>query len=77
MEPLNPIKATGLEPVMCLDCGDVYAKPTRGGTLSMNPGCPRCGYVGWSLVKVRELSAERRRARFVADRQPVPLAKVG
>lgn len=33
--------------VLCLECGFVYGKPTRGGTLSENPGCPRCGYVGW------------------------------
>ena len=47
METLNPIKPTALESVLCLECGDVYAKPTRGGTLTMNPGCPHCGYVGW------------------------------
>ena len=38
------------ERVLCLECGFVYAKPTRGGTMSENPGCPRCGYVGWITV---------------------------
>jgi hypothetical protein len=33
--------------VRCLDCGAVYAKPTGGGTVRQNPGCPDCGYVGW------------------------------
>jgi hypothetical protein len=33
--------------VRCLDCGAVYAKPTGGGTVRQNPGCPECGYVGW------------------------------
>ena len=33
--------------VRCLDCGTTYAKPADGGTVTRNPGCPRCGYVGW------------------------------
>ena len=33
--------------VRCLECGAVYAKPSRGGTARSNPGCPECGYVGW------------------------------
>ena len=77
METLNPIKPTALESVLCLDCGDVYAKPTRGGTLSMNPGCPHCGYVGWSPLTIGALSEERPRDRFVVDRRPRQLATVG
>ena len=38
---------TVLESVRCLECGAVYAKPTGGGTVRQNPGCPECGYVGW------------------------------
>ena len=38
--------------VRCLECGDVYAKPTVGGTSEMNPGCPVCGYVGWIPVSL-------------------------
>jgi predicted nucleic acid-binding Zn-ribbon protein len=33
--------------VRCLGCGAVYAKPAGGGTAAANPGCPKCGYVGW------------------------------
>jgi len=25
----------------------VYPKPSSLGTADSNPGCPRCGYVGW------------------------------
>jgi predicted nucleic acid-binding Zn-ribbon protein len=45
-----------LENVRCLECGEVYAKPTVGGTAEQNPGCPICGYVGWIPVS---LPAER------------------
>jgi hypothetical protein len=38
------------ESVRCLACGTVYAKPSRGGTTRLNPGCPDCGYVGWLAV---------------------------
>jgi hypothetical protein len=30
----------------------VYAKPTVGGTVEANPGCPECGYVGWVAVSM-------------------------
>jgi predicted nucleic acid-binding Zn-ribbon protein len=36
-----------VERVRCLDCGTVYAKPADGGTVQENPGCPKCGYLGW------------------------------
>ena len=51
--------------VRCLDCGSVYAKPSRGGTAATNPGCPECGYVGWAGISA-EPSAPR---RFVSDRR--------
>ena len=41
---------TGLIPVervRCLECGETYVKPCGGSTMRRNPGCPRCGYVGW------------------------------
>jgi len=44
---------TVLESVRCLECGAVYAKPTGGGTVRQNPGCPECGYVGWSDIGPR------------------------
>jgi hypothetical protein len=43
---------TVYESVRCLECGVVYAKPDRGGTLIANPGCPDCGYVGWLPLAV-------------------------
>ena len=42
---LNPLCV--LESVCCLECGEIYSKPVAGGTVQKNPGCPRCGYVGW------------------------------
>jgi predicted nucleic acid-binding Zn-ribbon protein len=44
---------TVLESVRCLECGAVYAKPSGGGTVRQNPGCPECGYVGWVDVGAR------------------------
>lgn len=41
-----------LESVVCLECGDIYAKPSFGGTVEKNPGCPMCGYVGWIPAKL-------------------------
>ena len=48
--------------VQCLECGTVYAKPSRGGTASANPGCPECGYVGWLAVKDRGQAPQRPRS---------------
>jgi hypothetical protein len=44
-------KFTVLESVRCLECDLVYAKPSSGGTVQANPGCPDCGYVGWARTK--------------------------
>jgi hypothetical protein len=41
-----------VERVRCLECGTKYVKPADGGTVSRNPGCPRCGYVGWILTAI-------------------------
>jgi predicted RNA-binding Zn-ribbon protein involved in translation (DUF1610 family) len=43
---------TVYQSVRCLECGAVYSKPERGGTLEANPGCPECGYVGWLPLNV-------------------------
>ena len=43
---------TVLESVQCLECGAVYAKPSDGGTVRENPGCPECTYVGWAAAEV-------------------------
>jgi hypothetical protein len=46
MQPLSSI-----ERVRCLHCSACYVKPAGGGTVSANPGCPECGYVGWVLER--------------------------
>jgi predicted nucleic acid-binding Zn-ribbon protein len=56
--------------VRCLGCGTVYAK-ARGSTVSKNPGCPECGYVGWLSAKV-PVSEEFERRHFGADRLRLP-----
>ncbi len=61
---------TVLESVRCLECGAVYAKPSGGGTVRANPGCPECGYVGWISSFPGRFSEEWRPTRFVEDRQP-------
>ena len=40
-------RLSALSSVRCLGCGTVYAKPKAHGTAESNPGCPKCGYVGW------------------------------
>ena len=65
-----------LEPVRCLECGKGYAKPTSGGTLSTNPGCPHCGYLGW-LPLSASINAPWRHDRFAADRLQRRLAPAG
>jgi hypothetical protein len=49
---------TVLESVLCLECGAVYAKPSDGGTVRQNPGCPDCGYVGWIRAATRFSAAQ-------------------
>src|SRR5206468_5027979 len=60
---------TVVESVRCLECGAVYAKPAGGGTVRDNPGCPECGYVGWSDVDPR-FSGEWQPRRSAEGRQP-------
>jgi hypothetical protein len=43
------------EHVRCLECAQVYVKPSRGSISATNPGCPRCGYVGWVPVTREEV----------------------
>jgi hypothetical protein len=63
-------KLTVLESVRCLECGAVYAKPSGGGTVRANPGCPECGYVGWIGSRVRAARTPPR--HFDAGRLPHP-----
>ena len=58
-----------METVTCLSCGALYAKPSSGGTVPANPGCPECGYMGWVLGssltrhETRRFSEDLRRRR--------------
>ena len=59
-----------VESVRCLDCDAVYAKPQAGGTVRENPGCPECGYVGWTSVSPSPLSEGSPPRRLAEGRQP-------
>jgi hypothetical protein len=57
-----------IETVRCLSCGAAYAKPSSGGAVRANPGCPECGYVGWVVecltrLEPRRFSEDRPRRR--------------
>lgn len=54
--------------VRCLECGTKYVKPAGGGTVTENPGCPKCGYVGWIATSVP--ASPSGRPRFAADLRP-------
>jgi hypothetical protein len=56
--------------VRCLSCGVTYAKPEGRGTVKTNPGCPECGYLGWSRTD-QDLKEAARQRRYAAD-QPRP-----
>jgi hypothetical protein len=53
------VRSETLQSVRCLGCGTVYGKPSGGGTLTRNPGCPGCGYVGWLSLTVRQEASQR------------------
>ena len=55
------------ETVRCLDCGTVYSRPADGGTVSRNPGCPECGYLGWLSSSI-PFSGDAPRHRSAGDR---------
>ena len=61
-QPLSRIERVG-----CLSCSASYVKPTGGGTVSANPGCPECGYVGWLLERI-PLTMDAAPSRSFADR---------
>jgi phage FluMu protein Com len=56
--------------VRCLGCGKAYAKPSAGGTVKTNPGCPKCGYVGWVADDERDLTEAEAPSRFGEDPHP-------
>lgn len=55
--------------VRCLECGETYSKLAYGGTVSRNPGCPNCGYVGWILATIPPVSSDGLRR---SDADPPP-----
>ena len=58
--------------VRCLACGAVYPKPWALGTAESNPGCSRCGYVGWVPAEEDEdeVMEGRTQPRSFADLPP-------
>ena len=65
-EPSNVIQ---IDRVRCLECGAKYVKPVDGGTVQENPGCPRCGYVGWISATIPETANAGGLRRFAGDRR--------
>ena len=59
VKSLPVVELIASERVRCLSCDHVYEKPASGGTSSRNPGCPKCGYVGWvsELIALPDIAA--------------------
>ena len=62
-----------VERVRCLDCGTRYARRAGPSSVSRNPGCPRCGYVGWIHASIPRSPYESLRSG--ADRLPSQTAR--
>jgi hypothetical protein len=73
-EPTNVVQ---IDRVRCLDCGAKYVKPADGGTVNENPGCPKCGYVGWISATI-PASSNRSDGlrRFAGDPRPHPAVRL-
>ena len=69
-----PRNVVQIDRVCCLDCGATYTKPGDGGTVNENPGCPRCGYLGWIPASVPTEAPELHRSaedpRLPPDARP-------
>jgi hypothetical protein len=63
-EPNNVIQ---IDRVRCLECGAKYVKPADGGTVNENPGCPKCGYLGWISATIPSGSGSGGLRRFDGD----------
>jgi hypothetical protein len=61
-----------IDRVRCLECSTTYSKPADGGTVSENPGCPHCGYLGWISAAVPTLAPLH---RFDVDLPQRPAAR--
>ena len=62
-----------LDRVRCLECGATYVKPADGGTVPENPGCPKCGYLGWISTAIPATGDAPR--RFDAGRPRIRAAR--
>ncbi len=61
-----------IDRVQCLECSTRYVKPADGGTVHENPGCPKCGYLGWISATIpAATSTSDGLRRFAADLRPV------
>jgi hypothetical protein len=68
------VRLYALDRVRCLECAATYGRPRGGGTVQENPGCPRCGYLGWISVAIAPGErAPRRSAEDRRQRQPAQL----
>ena len=65
-QPTPRASLVSVNAVQCLECAYTYAKPTSGGTVQRNPGCPRCGYIGWMPAALDVIPAGEP-SHFVAD----------
>jgi hypothetical protein len=73
-EPNNS-NVVQLDRVRCLECGAKYVKPADGGTVHENPGCPKCGYLGWISATIPTVGPAGPATpdglrRFAGDRPP-------
>jgi hypothetical protein len=66
-EPSNNV--IQIDRVQCLECSTRYIKPVDGGTVHENPGCPKCGYVGWISATIPATTSGVGLRRFAADRR--------
>jgi hypothetical protein len=66
----NTSNVVQLDRVRCLECGAKYVKPADGGTVHENPGCPKCGYLGWISATIPMASPVSGLRRFAGDRRP-------
>ena len=66
--------------VRCLACSTVYPKAASVGTAESNPGCPKCGYVGWIPADQDEdddITEARARIHFDEDRPRLRFWRAG
>ena len=65
-----------IDRVRCLECGAKYIKPADGGTVHENPGCPKCGYLGWISATIPAATKSGGLRRFAGDLRPRQAVRV-